>query len=181
MTSEAAKIVRDIESAVQNSEPISAAAVRSWMCVPSIEVQAVLTDLLLEHSRRIDPALSMDEICGAVQSYYKQCLIEDIQGNDNIPNRHIAGYELVRWFASLWRDPAVPREYLVRLKTMLRDLYIENRVPPNDLVTAVLEHLFETAGIQEFFADWKSEPKLAEAFVLAKEWGDEHTADSETR
>jgi len=176
MTSKTNEIVREIENAVQSSNSIPAPVVRRWMRVPSIEVQSALADLLLEHSHRIEPPLSMDEICSAVQSYYRQCLIQNFKGRGNIPNRHVAGYELVRWFTSLWSDPAVPRGYLVRLKDMLRELYVESGVPINEIVTAVLEHLFEVPDVQEFFADWKSDPKLSEAFVQAKEWGDDHTA-----
>jgi len=101
-------------------------------------------------------------------------LIQNFQDSDYASNRSIAGLEFVGWFHSLWYDSAVPREYLVRMKTMLRDLCIENRVPQDEIVGAVLEHLFERPEFQEFFADWKSDPTLSRAFALAKEWGDDH-------
>ena len=52
---------------------------------------------------------------------------------------------------------------------MLRDLFLEKKVPMLDLVNSVLEHLFEFAEVQEFFSEWKSDPVLAEAYALAKE------------
>lgn len=174
MNSGTSEIVRDVERAIQSGAVVSASVVRNWMKIPSIEVQGVLTDLLLEHSQRINPPLSMEEICGSVECYYRECLIQNVQGNDHVGSRHIAGYELVRWFRSLWQDPAVPREYLTRLKAMLRGLYVQKKVPADEITTAVLEHLFETKGIQDFFADWKSDPTLVEAFAQAKSWGDEH-------
>ena len=109
----------------------------------------------------------MEEICNAIQAYYRQCLILALQRTDYVPNRHIAGYELVGWFKSLWGDPDVPREYLARLKAMLRDLLMGSRVPQEALVTAVLEHLFEIPEIAQFFADWKSDPLLGSAFALS--------------
>jgi len=178
MASESIEAIRDIEGVIQSGKTIEASRVRNWMRMPSIEVQSVLTDLLLEHSEKISPPLSMEEICHSVESYYKQCLIRNFKNNDRVPNRHIAGYELVRWFKSLWQDSAVPRLYLERLKGMLRDLYTSGEVPAHELTTAVLEHLFEEQEIQEFFAEWKIDAQLSDAFSLAKEWGDEHISKS---
>lgn len=162
---------------MMGTEMIPASLVKGWMSCHSLDVQGALTHLLAEQSRRIEPSLSWEEVCNTFQNYYKQCLIRDVQKSDYVPNRHIAGYELVNWFKYLWGEPSAPREYVLRLKTMLRDLYVENQVPQDDIVNAVLEHLFEVPEIQEFFADWKSDPSLAKAFALAKEWGDEHLAN----
>lgn len=60
---------------------------------------------------------------------------------------------------------------------MLRELCTRGKVPRDEIVTAVLEHLFEDLALQEFFADWKSDPDLNAAFDLAKEWGDSHLAN----
>lgn len=174
MTQDDLRTIHQIEDATQGSQPIPSSIVRGWMSCTSIEVQGELSIFLLKHSERIEPPLSMEEIFSAVHKYYRQCLIQNVQDSDYAPNRSIAGLELVRWFKYLWRDSTVPREYLIRLKTMLRDLYIENKVPQDQMVGAVLEHLFETLEIQEFFADWKSDPRLARGFALAKEWGDGH-------
>jgi hypothetical protein len=178
-TEEDRKTIRQIEAAAEGLAPISAPLVRTWLSSPSLPVRTAATDLLAEHSGRIDPPLSMDEICTAVESYYRDCLIQGID-NDYVPGRGIAGLELVSWFRSLWRDPSVPREYLARLKTMLRELILEKKVPMIDVVNCVVEHLFEVPEVQEFFAEWKSDPSLAEAFALAKEWGDDHLIDSGT-
>lgn len=178
MTEEDLKIVRQIENAIKGSLPTPASLVRGWMECTSLEVRAVLTDLILDHSNCIEPTLSMEEVCDLTEGYYRDCLIQNVAESQYVPNRHIAGYELVRWFAKLWNDPEVPRRFLERIKAMIRDLYLKNTVPPKEIVTAVLEHLFETPDIQAFFADWKSNPKLAEAFTLAKGWGDQHTNNS---
>ena|SRR5947209_3356501 len=80
----------------------------------------------------------------------------------------------VGWFQSLWRDSTVPREYLFRLKSMLRELCIENEVPQDQMVGAVLEHLFETPEIAEFFSDWRTDSRLKRAYDLAMEWAEDH-------
>lgn len=173
-TEEDLKVINEIERTILCSGPIQAALVRNWLALPSLAVQTVATDLVLEEPRRIEPPLSMEEICNTMEGYYKECLIQDVEESEYVPNWGIAGYELVRWFRFLWKDPAIPREYLLRIKTMLRDLFLEKKVPMLHLVNSVLEHLFEFAEVQEFFSDWKSDPVLAEAYALAKEWGDDH-------
>jgi hypothetical protein len=54
---------------------------------------------------------------------------------------------------------------------MLADLYTSSAPEKADrLVNAVLEHLFETPAIAEFFSDWRSDPSLSRAFARAMEW-----------
>jgi hypothetical protein len=179
MTQKDLETIRQIQDAVQGTWNIPASQVRVWLHNPSVEVLGAVTeDIIRRQSRRVDPPLSMEEICSAVQEYYRQCLIQNLQDSDYASNRSIAGLEFVGWFHSLWRDSAVPREYLVRMKTMLRDLCTENRVPQDEIVGAVLEHLFERLEFQEFFADWKCDPLLSRAFAHAKEWGDDHLSRS---
>lgn len=174
MTRDDLRTIHQIEDMTQGLQAIPSSIVRGWMACPSIEVQGEVSIFLLKHPQRIEPPLSMEEIFSTVQGFYRQCLIQNVQDSDYAPNRSIAGLELVRWFRYLWRDPTVPRDYLVRLKTMIRGLCIENKVPQDQMVGAVLEHLFEELEIQEFFADWKSDSRLSKAFALAKEWGDGH-------
>jgi hypothetical protein len=61
---------------------------------------------------------------------------------------------------------------------MLCDLFLQNKVPQDQLVGAVLEHLFETPEIAEFFADWKSNAHLSNAFDLAMDWAKDHRPPS---
>jgi hypothetical protein len=170
MATDSSTIVREIEDAARNNQDIPASKVKSWLLDSSIDVLGAVTQHIIRNSRRVQPPLSIDDICSTVQSYYRECLIQNLQTSDYAPNRSIAGYELVSWFRSLWRDPAVPRDYLVRLKTMLRDLCAENKVPRDQMVNAVLEHLFETPEIAEFFSDWKTDSLLSKHFSLAIEW-----------
>jgi hypothetical protein len=166
--------IRQIQSAVEGTKQIPASQVRDWLRHPSVEILGAVTQRIVRQSRRVEPPLSMEEICSTVQEYYRQCLIQNLQHSEYAPNRSIAGLELVGWFQSLWRDSAVPREYLARLKTMLRDLFVQNEVPEDQLVGAVLEHLFETPEIAEYFGDWRSDSRLSKAFDLAMDWAKDH-------
>jgi hypothetical protein len=166
----AAKTISRIQDAVQSSESIPASEVKSWLRHPSLDVLSAATDLILAHSRRIEPPLTIQEFCESVRNYYWRCLREDRE-TEIVPSIHIAGQEFVQWFRSLWNDPDVPRNYLADLKTMLAQLYrASDRERADRLVNAIIEHLFETPEIAEFFSDWKSDPVLARGFARAMEW-----------
>lgn len=174
MTEADTKMIREIETAARGIQKISASKVKSWLDNPSVEVLGAVNAQIMRNTRRIEPPLSMEEICSAVQEYYRQCLLQNLQKSQYAPNRSIAGLELVGWFQTLWRDSAVPREYLARLKTMLRQLCVEDKVPPDQMAGAVLEHLFETPQIAEFFGDWRSDSRSSKAFDLAMDWAKDH-------
>jgi hypothetical protein len=164
------KVINRIQETIEASENVPASDVRVWLRHPSLDVLSVATDMILEHSRKIVPPLELQEICAAALNYYRRCLQEDRE-SEFVPPLHIAGYELVRWFKSLWGDANVPREYLSDLKTMIADLYrSSDQKKANRLVNAVIEHLFETPEIAEYFADWKSDPVLRKGFDRAIEW-----------
>jgi hypothetical protein len=167
--------IQQIESAAQGPGMIPASRVKSWLGrAPSVEVLGAIRHHIVRQSRRVEPPLSMEDICSIVQEYYRQCLIQDRQDSDYVQNRSVAGIELVDWFRSLWRDDAVPREYLVRLKAMLFDLCIDPKIPQEAMVGAVIEHLFEMPEVAEFFADWKDDSRLSEAYDRAMDWAKDH-------
>lgn len=174
MTQAELDTIHEIENTARGSQKIPAAKVKPWLKHPSVEVLGAVNVHIMQNTRRVEPSLSMEEICSTVQEYYKQCLIQNLQTSQYAPNRSIVGLELVGWFQMLWRDSAVPREYLGSLKDMLRDLCIQGVVPPDQMAGAVLEHLFETPRIAEFFADWRFDPRLEEAFNLAMDWAVDH-------
>ncbi len=172
MTQNETKVINRIQEAIQGSQKVPAYEVKNWLRHSSLDVLSVATNLILEHSRQIEPPLTMQEICDAVRDYYRRCLQEDRE-SEFVPSLHVAGYELARWFRNLWDDPEVPREYLADLKTMLAELYKSaDQAKADRLVNAVIEHLFETPGVPEFFADWKSDAALSRGFARAMEWVD---------
>jgi hypothetical protein len=162
--------ISQIHEAMQGEERVAASEVKTWLCHPSLDVVSVATDLILEHAQLVAPPFSLQETCDAVLAYYKRCLQTDCD-TEFVPPIHIAGYELVRWFRNIWADPNVPRKCVTHLKAMLADLYTSSAPEKADrLVNAVLEHLFETPAIAEFFSDWRSDPSLSRAFARAMEW-----------
>jgi hypothetical protein len=167
--------IRQIEGAVEGAGMIPASRVKSWLGrAPSVEVLGAIRRHIVRQSRRVEPPLSMEDICSIVQEYYRQCLIQDLDDSDYAPNRSVAGIELVDWFRSLWRDDAVPREYLARLKAMLLDLCTDPTIPQQAMVGAVIEHLFEMPEVAEFFADWKDDSRLSEVYERAMDWAKDH-------
>jgi hypothetical protein len=174
MTEAEAGTICEIENVTRGTQKIPAAKVEMWLEHPSVEVLGAVNVHIMQNTRRVEPPLPMEEICSTVQEYYRQCLIQNLQSSQYAPNRSIAGLELVGWFQTLWRDSAVPREYPARLKTMLSELCIEDKVPQDQMAGAVLEHLFETPQIAEFFGDWRSDSRLSKAFDLAMDWAKDH-------
>jgi hypothetical protein len=174
MRTDDSQAIKEIRSALQASRAIPASKMDAWRAHPSLEVQGAVAEVLLEHPELVVPPLPFEEVFTTCADYYRGCMVQNIQDSEYAPNRSIAGLEFARWFVSLWRDQGVPREYLVRLKSMLRELCLDNKIPQGQIFGAVIEHLFERAEIQDFFADWKSDPRLAPEFALAKEWGDDH-------
>ena len=69
---------------------------------------------------------------------------------------------------------------MLRLKTMLRDLCVDNTVPQDQMAGAVIEHLFEMPEVAEFFADWKSDPRLSQAYEFAMDWAKDHQGPNMT-
>lgn len=152
--------------------PISHDLVMRWMADPDIEALGATYSLITEkrHARRIEPALTFEECQAFVVRSYERCFLESPDGEWS-DSRYSAGWDLVNWFARLWRDPDVPRDALVDLKAWLARLYREaDQELRTCIETATLEHLFETPEFRSFFADWASDPVLAAAHEAAMKW-----------
>lgn len=165
------QVSAEVEVALESESLISAHDVNRWMRTCSLDTMGALSILLFEHAGRIQPSLDLKTVCDFRRTYYTRCLSEAVQGGKYHPSRYVAGHEFDRWFMSLWRDDAVPRRYLEDLKAMLTQLYLSGDPEVRDcVVTSVLEHLFETPEIAEFFSDWKQDSVLREAYESAMEW-----------
>lgn len=162
--------IRQIIEIGRGKQKIAASDVRKWLSANSIKVTAAVINNVISQSRRIEPPLSMEEICSVMQEYFKKCLVQNFKDDGYLPNRHVAGYELVSWFKMLWNDPNVPRDYLDRLKKMFRAVSQEGLVSQEEMVSAVLEHLFESREIVSFFDDWRADPVLSKMYDLALKW-----------
>jgi hypothetical protein len=159
-----------IQEAIRNSQTVSATEVRDWLQEPSLDELALVTEFILEHRSKIDPPLTIEQTCIAVRTYYIRALEGDYE-SEFVPPFHIAGHELVRWFRRVWNNTAVPRECIHELKTALAELYrSSDQKRAEKIINAVIEHLLETPEIRMYFADWKSDPVLNQAYIRAMEW-----------
>jgi hypothetical protein len=114
--------------------------------------------------------LSFEDYQSFAREYFGRCLREDPKGAW-INSRYSAGWDLVGWIASLWKDKSAHKVALDEWKSWLADMYKQGDADLRTcLVTATLEHLFEQRGMAKYFADWKADPILAEAHAQAVEW-----------
>src|SRR3984885_8008220 len=95
--------IRQIQRAVEGTKQIPASQVRNWLRHPSVEILGAVTQHIVRQSRRVEPPLSMEEICSTVQEYYRQCLLQNLQHSEDAPSRCSARLERVGWFRSLQR------------------------------------------------------------------------------
>jgi len=141
-----------------------------WMTNKDIEVLGFVHAMLHDSRFRIEPPIEQVDYIKFVKHYVQRCLQENPNGEWS-DSRYSAGGDLVNVFASLWRDPLVPRPVLTDLKTWLGKLYKEsNREIRTCIVHATLEHLFEQKDIRQFFSDWQEDELLKAAYGEACEW-----------
>ncbi|MBM4257997.1 MAG: hypothetical protein FJ147_19155 [Deltaproteobacteria bacterium] len=160
------EIVAELMLTSDKVSPILHDQVKVWMKTDDIEALGALYELLTEKRfyTRIQPPLQFDDYHSFILQYYERCLREDPDGKWS-NSRYSAGGDLVGWFIGLWRDSSVPRSALLELKEWLAKLYKQGdeklRVC---LITATLEHLFQDRKIAKYFADWRKDTILADAY-----------------
>ena len=131
-----------------------------------LQVQGIAYYMLFDpkYRERIRPQLSLSEYLDFVLPLYERCFRED-HDLDWVPTRYTAGWDLANWFNALWKDGHGPRDVFYRIKEWLAGVYISSDQPVRDcIITAVLEHLFESKDIARFFEDWGLNRELAEAY-----------------
>lgn len=166
-------IVRYLETAESESSPIPDSQVRSWMSSDNPEVLGATASLLMQSKlvQRITPSLSFNEVFSFFLRYYEFCLKNDPHG-EWVDNRFTAGCDLVSSFVSLW-DEGRDQKYFRDMKSMLARLYIEGSGDlKHSIEQGVVEHLFERRNIQEFFSDWRDDPRLRPAYDAGKLWAE---------
>lgn len=174
-----ARVLGEIIETMGDSEskpttPIARDLVLRWMQSADIEILGATYALIsdVHHLSRIDPPLSLADTHPFMRHYYDRCLREDPDGEWS-DSRYSAGWDLVSWFGSLWKDPAVPRQVLKDFKEWLATLYREGDKDLREcIVTATLEHICEDPNIAKYFADWKLDPELEVAYRKAMLWSE---------
>ena len=139
---------------------------------PNIEILGIVYSFILDTScaQRIEPALEFDDYHHFLLRYYERCFRENPE-SAWADSRYSAGSDLVNWFGKVWHDKQLPRFAIDELKEMIGRLYKEgDRELRTCITTATLEHLFEQAQIRKYFADWRKDPVLSNAYNEAVEW-----------
>jgi len=140
-----------------------------WMNSADIEVQAAVHSLIHEgvHYMKIAPCLAFEDYHRFNMAYYARCFRENPDG-EWADTRYEAGWSFMSWFTGIWRDESTPRAALEEIRDWLEGIYAnggeEERIC---LITAVFEHLFEEKSIAKFFACWKDDPTMADAYAEA--------------
>ena len=143
---------------------------QKWMASSDIEILGFVHAMLHDGRFRTEPPLQQTVYVKFIQHYFERCLRENPEG-EWADSRCSAGGDLVNVFASLWRDPSVPRPILTDLKTWLGKLYKEGSQEIRTcIVQSTLEHLFEQRDIRKFFSDWQKDEVLNLAHGAASEW-----------
>jgi hypothetical protein len=168
-----------IRSAFGKGDPAGAgtvakANVRKWMQSSDIEVRGALYSKITDAEciKHIEPPLQFEDYVDFVVLYLEQCIEQDSDG-DWAHSRYLAGYELVAWIKKFWSDGDVPRSKLEEIKQRLASLYKQgDKRLRTAVANAVLEHLFEDPQLVIYFADWKNDPVLTEAYDAGREWSE---------
>ena len=170
-----------ITAEFERSTRIDPERVRTWMRTDDLEASGALMSLFTDsrHDSRIDPPLEAEEYYPFVRDYYMRAMLENQEGEWADPTT-IAGHDFARWFQKLWDDIDIPRETLGDLKDALKRTYIaaEPAVRLN-IVLSALEDLFKNADILDYFADWKNEQLLSDAYKDAKQLADAYKSTHE--
>jgi len=162
--------LNEIVAEFDQSTPITHQAVQRWMETHDIEAMGALMSLLADdkHSQRIEPAVTFEEYFPFATRYYERNLLENPDGEWS-DSRTTAGFDCSRMFIQLWEDrPAYDRE-ITQLKSLFKRLCEEgNEEFRSNFVIAVLEHLFQTGEIADYFSDWQNNSLLDAAYTEAR-------------
>lgn len=170
MLDEIMSVMGDAENS--STTPILLEDVLRWMRSDDIEVLGAAYALISDkrHYMRIQPSPSLAHSYEFLMCYFERCLLENPDGQWS-NSRYEAGWDVVNWFADLWRDQTVPRKMLHKLKEWLARLYKEGDDALRAcLVNATFEHLFEDHDIAKYFANWQKDPILGCAYRDGMLW-----------
>jgi hypothetical protein len=154
---------------------VSADLVRAGTDADDLEVLGTLYAFLAEerNAAKVVPPLGRDEVAAFAKRYLGRCLREDPLAIDFIAQRactrYGASWEVVRWYARLFKAVPPQTGALAELRAMLAELY-RNGDPRLRavIVDVTLAHLFASAAIRRTFADWTADPVLRVGYALAR-------------
>lgn len=168
--------LEEIEDFLEGDHSISSGKVIEWMQSEDIEVQGAVLHLCNtpQYCERIHPSLPIDMILPFRLNYLRRCLLENPQGEWS-DSRYSAAHSLNNWFKYLWLEKERNKNIIYKIKIIIENLYKYG----DDgvrlcIVHGILEHLFESFDLAEYFRDWQNDPILRVGYQEAMEWGQGH-------
>jgi hypothetical protein len=162
-------------AALNSNAEISREEIRKWIEAADLKTLSLLYVLTNKASSRITPKLTMKETCDLIRRYYLTCIRKNPRSSDYMLSRYEAAWTMVAWFRHLVSKLPETKNELKATVDEITSLYLNSKQSVQDaLVNGFLEHLFETPSFREYFAHWKSDPKLAEPHKWALMWGKDH-------
>jgi hypothetical protein len=140
--------------------------VLKWMRSPDLHARGALYSLITDGAcaRMVTPPLEFDDYYPFVVEYLEECIEKNPDG-EWVDTRYIAGHELVSWIVDFWKKQTIPRSKLAEIKGRLAELYKRGDADVRDgVVNGVLEHLFETRELANYFKEWEADPILRHAY-----------------
>jgi hypothetical protein len=159
-----------IEAAIAAKGPIAAEQVRRWMKDRDIEAQGAVANLITypPPSDRIEPPLDEDDFERFLPNYYELCLRLDPVG-EWADSRYGAAWQIADWFAAVpEEDDPTEYSFVVFLRDWLAETFENGKEEVQTaIIEGVLVRLFEEERWRAFFAGWKEDEELAEAYQEA--------------
>lgn len=155
----------EIVAEFDRTTPIDAAAVRRWLETDDLKAMGALAALFSEprFDSRIKPPLSPEEYYPFFRDYYFRAIVENPSG-EWAHSASEAGYEFAHWFREIWSDPD-SRSVIPDLKEALTRTFLAATPEVRErMLLSALELMFEDQEIIDYFADWKDDPILLEAY-----------------
>ncbi len=172
-----------VNNSREGSSTIPLEKLKYWMESGDIEVLGAVASFIADarYFERIKPPIGFDDTHAFLLRYFKRCFLENPDG-EWADSRYSAGRDVYLWFVSLWHKKNTRSVVFDDYKALLASLYRKGDAELRAcIVTATLEHLFETSSIRKFFADWKEDPILTQAYAEAAEWVRERKVATKTK
>lgn len=164
-----------IQAAVESSGVIRRKDVLSWLQSSDLEVLGAAAYVLTcgDTYERIEPSITGEELEQFLFPIYERSLREDPNGEFAL-SRYEAARELIGWFTAVPMDEALEdQSFLLHLKDWMERVYKHGNQDVRDAITCgALEHILEEPRWRGFFADWRDDDELRDAYEHAIEWAE---------
>jgi hypothetical protein len=161
------EIVAELESpAGAMGSVISERKVRQWMATTDLEAMGALYALLSEPAQvaRIRPPIDKLEVSAFLRHYFERCITENPQ-SEWADSRYSAGWDIAGLLKHWTKSKDLDSNELAEWARWLGELYKKgDDAIQLSIETATLEHVLDEPEVAELFADWLSDPTLAEGY-----------------